>query len=173
MGAPMTKRQRAKKRIFTEILSAWQYMEVYVLSIIITAWQLSGVSEFMINAYCGELEDTLQSLAQFGIINPDDAQCFQVIGTVEVGSWLLVATSLILCLLNHFVGAASEQKSLDDDTPAERQLPGVNGCSKDNEEGSNAQDVAVPVSPISSRFTDYYHFATIHWTEQECNETQV
>merc|ERR1712032_1664239 len=104
--APMTKRQRMRSTILNEILGAWQYMEVYVLSIIIAAWQLGGVSEFMINAYCGALEDTFAALANYGIISDDDAQCFKVIATVEAASWLLVAASLIMMMLNHFIGTA-------------------------------------------------------------------
>jgi len=46
---PMTKKQRSKNTVLNEILSAWQYMEVYVLSIIIAAWQLGEVSEYMVN----------------------------------------------------------------------------------------------------------------------------
>ena len=190
-SAPMTKRQRAKNTVFNEIASSWQYMEVYVISIIICAWQLSQVSEYMVNVYCGELEDTFQSLALFGIINPDDAQCFQVKGTVEAGSWILVAASLLLFVLNHFVSAASGQKTLDDDTPAERRLhTAANGQGKDDEQGvpqdtavtvygkngeqgSNPQDIAVTVFPISSRFTDYYHFATTRQTEDDCDDGEA
>ena len=48
--APMTKKQRMRNTVLSEILAAWQYMEVYVLSIVIAAWQLGGVSEYLINA---------------------------------------------------------------------------------------------------------------------------
>ena len=46
---PLTKRRRAGSRVMNEILGAWQYTEVYVLSIFITSWQLGGVSEFMVS----------------------------------------------------------------------------------------------------------------------------
>eukprot|EP01083_Nonionella_stella_P246071 854757_1 len=105
-----------------EILGAWQYMEVYVLSIIIAAWQLGGVSEYMINAYCDPLKSTFTSLSYYGILSRDDAQCFRVNATVQSASWILVAASLILCILNHFIMGASSQKTQDDDGPEERRL---------------------------------------------------
>ena len=95
--ASMTKKQRLQNTIINEVLSAWQYTEVYVLSIIIAAWQLGGVSEFMLNAYCSKLQDTFANLQYFGILDEEDAQCFRVDATVEAASWILVAASLILC----------------------------------------------------------------------------
>jgi len=178
--APMTKKQRAQNTLVNEVLSSWQYMEVYVLSIIIAAWQLGDVSEIMINAYCDELKDAFQSLAQFGIISSDDAQCFRVNAQVDAAAWLLVAASLILYVLNHFVGAASVQKTLDGDTSAGRRRHPDNWpqsveavVDKDDEQESNTSDKEVIVSPIPPRFTDYYHFATLHHTEEEYNESEA
>lgn len=42
--APMTLKQRLKNEAANEILSSWQYMDVYVLSIVITAWQIGDIS---------------------------------------------------------------------------------------------------------------------------------
>lgn len=180
--APMTKKQRSQNMVVNECLSAWQYMEVYVLSIIIAAWQLGGVSEFMLNAYCDPLKETFQSLAHFGILKDDDAQCFRVDATVETASWLLVAASLILCLLSHFIGAASRQKKMDDNTPSKKrrhtdrwpQSPTpiesasevdkmANSKDEETETSSEGCDAKHPkVSSVSPRFTDYYYFATTH-----------
>jgi len=175
----MTKKQRLRNTVLNEILSAWQYMEVYVLSIVIAAWQLGGVSEYMINAYCGSLQGTFNSLAYYGILREEDAQCFRVNASVERASWILVSASMILCLLNHFIVGAASQKVQDDDTPAERRLHsdrwlqsksstltvGVTMTrSADDEEGSDwidLEDVREPnVSPVPPRFTDFFAFAT-------------
>ena len=59
---PVTKKQRLRNIEWNEILSAWQYMEGYVLAIIISAWQLGGVFKFMINVYCGKLKGTFTAL---------------------------------------------------------------------------------------------------------------
>eukprot|EP00584_Thalassiosira_punctigera_P024525 CAMPEP_0172548162 /NCGR_PEP_ID=MMETSP1067-20121228/17531_1 /TAXON_ID=265564 ORGANISM="Thalassiosira punctigera, Strain Tpunct2005C2" /NCGR_SAMPLE_ID=MMETSP1067 /ASSEMBLY_ACC=CAM_ASM_000444 /LENGTH=1499 /DNA_ID=CAMNT_0013335357 /DNA_START=220 /DNA_END=4719 /DNA_ORIENTATION=- len=189
---PMTKKQRTRNTVLNEILGAWQYMEVYVLSIVIAAWQLGGVSEYMINAYCHSLKPTFTSLSHYGILDEDDAQCFRVDATVQSASWILVAASLILCILNHFVIGASSQKSQDDDIPAERRLhadrwlqrkqPTVTihvdmsmSTSKDEEGGCvvSVEPREVCISPVRPRFTDYYFFATSHRTEEPLQDYEV
>lgn len=183
---PMTKTQRSKNTVLSEVLSAWQYMEVYVLSIIIAAWQLGGVSEFILNDYCGELKDTFTNLAYFGIIDDEDAQCFKVAASVEAASWVLVVASIVLCVVNHFIVGASNQKTQDDNTPTEQRLhtdrwiqinknddqeSSTRGASNETDEDSSAAD---NVSPITPRFTDYYRFLTTHTTKasiEECEES--
>ncbi|KAL9181701.1 hypothetical protein ACHAXT_012044 [Thalassiosira profunda] len=185
--APMTKRQRSRNTVFNEILSAWQYTEVYVLSIIIGAWQISGVSAFMIDPYCGALQDTLSNLARYGIIDRNDARCFRVTATVEAASWLLVAASLVLGVVNHLISAAAKQKRLDDRTQPEMRLhtdrwdqakppqsklsiESANTADDDDEGGAKSLSEdelkKVNVSPISPRFTDYYRFACTRQTAE-------
>merc|ERR1712154_470680 len=119
---PLTNKTRARNEVLNDILGAWQYMEVYVLSIVITAWQISGVSEFMINAYCESLQSTFTSLAFYGILDVEDAQCFTVQATVETASWLLVTASVVLFVLGKFIGGAARQKKQDDMTPIGKRL---------------------------------------------------
>ncbi|KAL3817082.1 hypothetical protein ACHAXA_009913 [Cyclostephanos tholiformis] len=172
---PMTKEQRLRNTVLNEILAAWQYMEVYVLSIVISAWQLGGVSEFMINAYCGKLQGTFTSLSYYGILSADDAQCFRVEATLEEAAWILVTACVILCMLKHFICGASLQKTLDDDIPPERRLHSDRWLQSkvthsmslsggtDDEENSDWIDLREPcVLPVRPRFTDYYFFATKH-----------
>ena len=155
-------------------------MEVFVMSVIITSWQLAGVSDFMVNAYCGGLSGVLATLAYFNIVTANDAQCFQLRAVVEAASWLLVAASLILAASSHFVVTASMQKTLDEHAPIERRLF-TDRWSKDSGGGAEeaqspeemegadkAKDVKSKVSPIPPRYTDYYKFAI--WTEHIADE---
>ena len=142
-------------------------MEVFVLSVIITSWQLSGVSDYMVNAYCGSLDGMFDTLAFFGIIDPNDAQCFQLRATVEAASWLLVAASLILAATSHFVASASSQKSLDDNVPPERRRHNDRLSSIESEVAGDGEGMktgkkerTMKVSPIPPRFTDYYSLTT-------------
>lgn len=173
--ATLTKKQRSRNTVLNEILSAWQYMEVYVLSIIIAAWQLGGVSEYMVNVYCESLNGTFTSMAYYGILREEDAQCFSVNASVESASWILVTASIILCITNHFIGGATLQKNQDDEIPAERRMYSDRWSKQsevpmgitmsvsldENDDGwvdlNNKEPI---VSPIKPRFTDYYHFAT-------------
>merc|ERR1711933_45152 len=101
-------------KVMNEVLLAWQYMEVYVLSILIAAWQLGGVSEYMINEYCGALESTLNSLSYYGLLKEEDAQCFRINTGVRTGTWLLLAAGILIFALRIFVSGAARQKKLDD-----------------------------------------------------------
>ncbi len=179
---PTNAEQRRKNYVANECLAAWQYMEVYVLSIIISAWQLGGVSEFMINAYCDPLNGTLNMLANSGILKQEDAQCFRVDATVEAASWLLVTASILLYVLNHFVTSASRQKIQDEDIPSERRFHSDRWVNKSDqvlvatdtmdttinatmdvdseEEDSSSLERKIKISPVPSRFSDYYYFAT-------------
>mmetsp|Transcript_12622 Transcript_12622/g.25187 ORF Transcript_12622/g.25187 Transcript_12622/m.25187 type:complete len:425 (-) Transcript_12622:90-1364(-) len=192
--APTNVEQRRKNYVANECLAAWQYMEVYVLSIIISAWQLGGVSEFMINAYCDPLNGTLNKLANSGILKQEDAQCFSVNATVEAASWLLVTASILLYVFTHFITSASLQKVQDEDVPAERRFHSDRWPTKSNqqlvasdtmditinatmdvdedsgEEGSAYLERKIKISPVPSRFSDYYYFATTRNQSQEaCN----
>ena len=131
----------------------------------------------MINVYCSPLKDTFSSLAYYGILDNGDAQCFRVNATVEAASWILVAASIILCLVNHFVVGAASQKRLDDDVPAQRRFlsdrwlhkqstvtAGIDtsmDVTHDEEQGSKNTDLPNIITPVRPRFTDYFFFATI------------
>jgi len=184
---PTTKKQRKNNLIANEVLSAWQYMEVYVSSIIVAAWQLGGVSEFMINAYCGSLKNFFTGLSYYGFLKEEDALCFRVNAAVEVASWLLVAASIVLLALNHFISSASRQKVQDEDVSSDRRFHSDRWVQSRKtsvlaEEGEDEE--AVEVSPPDSsdsgserkidiavvppRFTDFYFYAiTKTDTEEE------
>merc|ERR1712157_569741 len=74
---PLKRIGRNRLNTLIEILQAWQYMEVYILSLIVASWQLGDISEFMINDYCGALENFFGSLLYYGILGESDAQCFR------------------------------------------------------------------------------------------------
>ena len=42
--APLTKRRRFRLMVALEALQAWQYMEVYLLAVLIASWQLGAIS---------------------------------------------------------------------------------------------------------------------------------
>jgi hypothetical protein len=175
--APMTAKQRLRNKAANEILSSWQYMDVYVLSIVITAWQIGDVSDFLLNAYCDPLRETFTSLSYFGILDNEDAQCFRVDATVESASWILVAAIIVLGISNHFIRSAARQKQQDDDTPDRMRFhadllqqskltpPSRSATGGSEDQGvEDEEDEIIVVSPISPRFTDFYFFATTHTT---------
>jgi hypothetical protein len=72
--------------ILLESLQAWQYTEVYVISllvVLVAAWQSGPVSEVVINSYCDSLCNTFSTLVYIGILAEQDAQCFRVQASIE------------------------------------------------------------------------------------------
>ena len=123
---PMTQRARGKVEVFVESMQSWQYVEVYLIAVILSAWQLGQASELLLNSYCDGLQETFATLAFYGILREEDAQCFKVRATISSGTYLLIVTAFALGFLNTFVtkavfqyqhdkAAAVEQSRLQED----------------------------------------------------------
>jgi hypothetical protein len=93
---PLRRESRGKICTTVEILQAWQYMEVYLVAVIVGAWQIGDVSEFLVNSYCEDLTDTFSELVFYGLISPEDAQCFKVQASVEAAAYILIPASVCL-----------------------------------------------------------------------------
>ena len=106
-------RRRNRTSILVESLQAWQYAEVYVISLIVAAWQLGPVSEFMINSYCDGLSNSFATLVFFGVLSEDDAQCFRVQATIKSATYILIVAAILLGLLTAFVMRAVKQYDFD------------------------------------------------------------
>jgi len=174
---PLTGKSQTQSFVTLEILDAWQYIEVYILSVIVAAWQLGGVSEFMINSFCDSLGDTFASLAYYGIVPEEDAQCFRVNARVQSGLWVLLTASIILAMMNRFISKAASQQERDEKMKAEevfnmmqdqksrnlycpsddssvndKKFEGDFQCEKINEQ------LASLIQPVPRLFTDYYRW---------------
>jgi len=150
----MDKKRRIRTFVTIEALQAWQYVEVFVFSVIIACWQLGSVSEFLINDYCGSFESTFNSLAYYGILKPNDSQCFKVVANTKDGLWLLVAASVVFLLLNHFIASAAKQQEADlansnSDISIQVELEDI----------SDLEDFQLRTHPAS--FTDYYRWVLL------------
>lgn len=138
-------------------------MEVYIISIIITAWQIGGVSDFMVNAYCSDLSGTFSSMAYYGIIDPADAQCFRVEARVEKGVYVLIAAAIALGLVNHFVCKAAEQRDKEDrstleDFDAFQRDDSMRSEDAFTDQDDDDLDKTSRINPVPVRFTDTYRF---------------
>ena len=70
----------------------------------------------MINDYCGGVEDGLAQLVYFGFLKEGDGQCFRVNSAIEGGSFILVAGTIVLAVLNTYVMGAVSQTFRDEAT---------------------------------------------------------
>jgi hypothetical protein len=78
----------------------------------------------MVNIYCEhlhELKILFSQLVFFGLLEEDDAQCFLVEASPEIGFFLLATGSIILALLNTFVTKAAIQYLRDKDMSLTKQ----------------------------------------------------
>jgi hypothetical protein len=169
---PLTRYAQTQSFVILEILDAWQYIEVYILSVAVAAWQLGGVSEFMINGFCGSLEDTFASLAYYGIIADEDAQCFRVNARVQGSLWVLLAAAIVLAIMSHFISKAASQQERDLDIKSEKEETGhdrnlycpsddYSECEKSfqcNPVDKENNQLAPLIKPVPLLFTDYYRW---------------
>ena len=109
-GENWNERERNRSFVTIEVLEAWNYLEVYLFSIIVACWQLSNISSFLVNDYCTGFDDVFATIAFYGIVPATDAQCFLVTAQVEKGTWMLICASAIMLFLKHFVGSAVKQQ---------------------------------------------------------------
>ena len=168
---PMSDITRKRSFVATECLMAWQYSEVFILSIIIAAWQLGPVSEYMINDYCGFLTEIFEMLVSANIVAGVDGQCFRAEASVENGAWFLSTGALCLAFITHFITKAASQRDLEEYS--------YNSMSK------HAQDTTVDLYDEDEledlkyppTFTDFYLWAlktqnTAHGNEIETDKMQ-
>lgn len=112
---PTTRNRKVKISVTVAILQAWQYIEVYLIAVVVSCWQLGPVSDFMINEYCDGLEGTFAMLVYYGVIDARDAQCFMVQASIESATYMLIAGAILLALLSAFVMKAAAQFNRDTD----------------------------------------------------------
>lgn len=154
---PFSKRGRWRLLVTVEALAAWQYAEVFLISVIVASWQLGPVSEYMINAYCGSLSDTFAKLVYYGILSEQDAQCFRVNTAVEPAFYILAVAATLLALLNTFVVNAARHLDRDLHLDAWHKA-----CGSDYEVAKgNENDVATmrkEIEPVPVLFTDKFRW---------------
>jgi len=168
----MNRRERFRSFMMIEALEAWNYLEVYVFSIIIACWQLSNISSFLVNDYCKGFADIFATMAFYGIVPETDAQCFLVTAQVKIGTWLLISASGIMLFIKHFVGSAVKQQEgeLREIQIFERKTQFFEAREELQLEMERSD---VPLRPLE--FTDYYGYllrnADLHSKDIDLDET--
>jgi hypothetical protein len=81
----------------------------------------------MINSYCENLEDLFAQMVYYGVLKDEDAQCFSVSASIEMGSFVLASASLVLTFLCSFVVKAVAQYLRDETEAFSRPTLGQQG----------------------------------------------
>jgi hypothetical protein len=153
---PLSQKQRTRMSVLTKIFQAWQYGEVYVLAIIVSAWQLAPLSDFMVNSYCGSLSDTFATLVYYGVLDPVDAQCLKIQVRIESATYLLIAAAVLLGVFRTLVVKAVTQYERD---ASQLHTPLEDAKLANNESGMSKEEYNEAISkidPVPVLFTDRF-----------------
>ena len=134
---PMRLKSMKRCYVMNEILSAWQYMEVYLVAVrnvgarrtsfflslfthththththittqvLLAIFQLGQISSYMMNEQCLSMNSGFQMLVDSDMIEEKDAQCFYLYAEAMIGSYILLGSAFLLCILNQLVGGAA------------------------------------------------------------------
>jgi len=152
---PMRRRRRNQILVSIDILKAWQYIEVYIISIIVAAWQLGGISEFMFNEeYCKDYDEEFSIMEYYGLINEEDSahKCFYNKADVWTGAIFLTLAAIMISWLSNFVLKATKQKHNDDDDNETFNAAIDTLTEISNEESTSNTDI----KPPTLQFTDIF-----------------
>ena len=103
----LTLRQQKLVFIVNETLSAWQYLEVYLIAIVVATLQISLIAGFMVGDVCDSFGDTFKLLVDVGLIQQKDVGCFGMNSYVKDGTYILLGAAVVLNFLCQLITRAS------------------------------------------------------------------
>jgi hypothetical protein len=112
----------------------------------------------MINSYCDGLTDTFATLVYYGVLDPTDAQCFQVKAGIESATYILIAAAVLLGVLHSFVVKAVAQYERD---ASQLHTPLDDAKLGDSESGMSHEEDDETISkidPVPVLFTDRFRW---------------
>ena len=89
------------------MLAAWQYLEVFLIAVVVALMQLGSLSQVMVKEHCQHIADLLQALLDLGLIEDQHNDCFYLDATIESGCLVLLSGAVILNLAQQFVVRAA------------------------------------------------------------------
>jgi len=165
----MKKRTKDKLVTFIEILKAWQYMEVYIISLFLGMWQIGDISETLTSALCEPLDSIFASLAYFGILSDENARCFYSDARMGIGAYVLFGASIILSWLSNFILEAEKHRTTykfinDHSETSEKDTINMNHINISFQESSlhnskqDFEELTKSIQPVSQQFTDKFRW---------------
>ena len=103
----MTLLQQKRMLILNEILAAWQYLEVYIIALLVGLMQVGDVSNYLIGNLCDDLVPTLEELFKLGLIEEDDITCLYINAGIEYAMYVLCGAAFLLNILTGNITAAA------------------------------------------------------------------
>jgi Paraquat-inducible protein A len=169
---PLNIDQLRRVNRMSELMHVWQFAEVFLLSAILCAVQLSSLSEFVIGKYCEGLAAGVEVLENAGLLNINGGTCYAASGSVKVGAvLLLVAVCLISALRLFIVEAVGQKLQQVDDTTTVASI-----CVNKNDASALSIDKEAAlrqISPPKVSFVDRFRLFLCPVAELVSNETRL
>lgn len=130
----------------------------------------------MFNTSCGQFDGFFARIVQFGILKPEDAQCFSVEGFIEPGSIILAVSAVLLALLNTIVSKAVTQYFYDQESELEKLLFDDDSMSHLSPSNSPDQEAKEPAEQAEKHTTTTNYRIPVLFTDTFrwllCKESQ-
>jgi hypothetical protein len=149
---PLNRALRGRFSAITETFLAWQYVDVYLLSVAVASWQVGDISYYFLNPYCENLEGNFSELAWYGILKKEDAQCFELRSDIEPAIYVLIAAVILLSMFTSIVENARRQLEYQPEV-----LAATDGV-LDQEVQMETDDLRARIQPVPILFTDRFRW---------------
>ena len=104
---PLSLKNQKRAFLLNESLSAWQYLEVYIIAICVAVLQMGQISAEMAKPICGDLEPTFALLTDMGLLDEVNSNCFTINSGIEMGTYVLLGGAVSLNILNQLITRAA------------------------------------------------------------------
>jgi hypothetical protein len=100
---PLSLKNQKRTFLVMEAISAWSYLEVYIIAVSVAVLQMGQISAEMAKPICGDLEPTFKLLTDMGLLEEVNANCFTVNSGIEMGTYVLLVGVVWLNVLTQLV----------------------------------------------------------------------
>jgi len=155
---PMSYISRTRLIETIHIFRNWQFLDVYLVSIILSTWQIGGVLEYMLSPYCqaiGAMLGIKEERAHLG----GSHQCFSGEAQLRPAIFFLLFASIMLRWLTHFSMMATAQQSMEYAIIETHSIFDVScACNKVSLKDKETDDKRSGEVRTPIYFSDYYSF---------------
>eukprot|EP00949_MAST-11_sp_MAST-11-sp1_P002292 g2292.t1 len=106
---PLTLSEQRTVFVASEVLSAWQSLDVFMLALVAALLQLRQFAAFIVGGRCNFINDFMDDYLQKIFTSPDERQCFSVVAALDDGAWQLLAAAICTILMNWLVSNLCER----------------------------------------------------------------
>ncbi|CAK9105455.1 Uncharacterized protein SCF082_LOCUS49152 [Durusdinium trenchii] len=111
---PLTMVTQRKLLFLAEILSAWEALMVFALSVVAAVLQISQLAQFIVQNSTGSICSNLENFLLDRQVSDSDAQCFDVNASIEYTGFIIILGAVLLVftgiLMFRLIGAVTRDR---------------------------------------------------------------